>query len=129
LYLRSRYAAARALEKRVGEQGDELLAARHTLQELADTDPLTRLASRRRFDESLARGWRRAQRHREPLGLLLIDLDHFKGLNASDGHQQGDLVLVEVACALAACIARPGDLLARYGGDEFAVLLPGNCSG
>jgi diguanylate cyclase (GGDEF)-like protein len=126
LCLRHRYSATRDTERLVTQRTAELAAARDALQRLADTDALTRIANRRRFDEVLARDWRRAQRNREPIGLLLIDVDQFKELNDFSGHPHGDTVLMEIARALASCAERPGDLLARYGGEEFALLLPGS---
>ena len=90
---------------------------------LAHTDPLTGLANRRVFEDALAREVARSGRAGEPVSLVLFDIDHFKAVNDSLGHQQGDHVLRTVAQALAvAC--RDSDLLARYGGEEFAVLLP-----
>lgn len=91
--------------------------------ELAATDGLTGIANRRTFEDMLARSFSRAARAGVPLGLVMVDLDHFKALNDDHGHQVGDATLQRVARALAvAC--RPGDVVARYGGEEFAVLLP-----
>jgi diguanylate cyclase (GGDEF)-like protein len=129
LCLRHRHSATRDTERLVTQHTAELAAARDALQRLADTDALTRIANRRRFDEVLARDWRRAQRNREPDGLLLIDVDQFKELNDFSGHPYGDMVLMEIARALAGCAERPGDLVARYGGEEFVLLLPGSGSG
>lgn len=87
------------------------------------TDPLTRLANRRRFDEALTAEVERATRLGQPLGLVLLDLDDFKAVNDEHGHQQGDIVLREVARAVRrAC--RDIDIAARYGGEELAVILP-----
>jgi diguanylate cyclase (GGDEF)-like protein len=95
-------------------------------ERLATRDSLTGLANRRLFDESLQREVARARRLAAPLSLLVLDVDHFKQVNDSYGHQTGDAVLREVADALVAN-TKNYDVAARYGGDEFVVLLPG-CS-
>ena len=97
--------------------------ARERLAAQAASDPLTGLANHRTFFERLHAEAERARRHGHPLSLLVIDLDHFKDVNDTHGHQIGDRVLVEVAERLAA-LARAEDTLARVGGEEFAWLLP-----
>lgn len=99
-------------------------AAEADLAFLSITDGLTGLANRRRFDEVLAREWRRTQRTGASLALLFIDVDRFKALNDRHGHARGDEVLRVLARVIDACLRRPGDLAARYGGEEFAVILP-----
>ena len=94
------------------------------LQQLLSTDSLTGIANRRRLDSALEREWRRCQRAKLPLSLLMIDVDHFKPYNDEFGHQQGDDCLRQVARLLLEGAGRPGDLLARYGGEEFVCLLP-----
>ena len=94
------------------------------VERLATRDSLTGLANRRLFDESLQREAARSQRLGTPLSLLVLDVDHFKQVNDSYGHQTGDAVLREVAGALVAN-TKNFDVAARYGGDEFVVLLPG----
>ncbi len=94
------------------------------LRTLAVTDPLTRVANRRRFDERGALECQRAERDGQPLALLLVDVDHFKRFNDRYGHPAGDAILQQVAQALAGCAQRPADLAARIGGEEFALLLP-----
>ena len=91
---------------------------------MAATDGLTAIANRRTFESTLEREIARAQRHAEPVSLVMVDIDHFKALNDSHGHQAGDDVLRNVAAALA-CECREFDLAARYGGEEFAIVLPG----
>ena len=94
------------------------------LRNLLSTDSLTGIANRRRFDDALAREWRRCRRGGLPVSLLMIDVDHFKAYNDQFGHQQGDECLRRVAQLLGEGIRRPGDLVARYGGEEFLCMLP-----
>lgn len=91
---------------------------------LAVTDALTGLANRRRFDDVIAREWRRTKRTGASLALLMIDADRFKELNDKFGHGRGDEVLKTLAQVIDRSIRRPGDLGARYGGEEFVVVLP-----
>ena len=90
----------------------------------AQSDPLTGLSNRIRFDEELEQELRSARRTGQPLSLLLLDVDYFKRLNDSMGHPAGDEVLRTFATILRGRARRPRDLVARLGGDEFAVLLP-----
>jgi diguanylate cyclase (GGDEF)-like protein len=101
----------------------QLERSREQLAELARTDPLTGLANRRQLDETLERECRRANRSQEPLSLLLLDLDHFKTFNDQYGHQAGDECLRAVSDVVKTFGRRPGDVAARYGGEELAVLL------
>ncbi|MBH5388792.1 diguanylate cyclase [Bradyrhizobium diversitatis] len=94
------------------------------LETLAIEDSLTGLANRRRFDERLKEEWARAYRDRSSLGLLMIDVDHFKAYNDEYGHPAGDACLRLIAKIIAAEAQRASDLAARYGGEEFAMLLP-----
>ncbi|NDY43219.1 diguanylate cyclase [Dissulfurirhabdus thermomarina] len=94
------------------------------LERLSTLDGLTGIANRRRFDEALAREWRRAARDGHELGLVLLDIDHFKAYNDTYGHLEGDDCLKQVAAAVEKAMRRPGDLAARYGGEEFAAILP-----
>ncbi len=96
---------------------------RQRLAELASSDPLTGLVNHRVFHERLQEEAARAQRHDRPLALAVFDLDHFKRVNDTHGHQTGDWVLREVAGRLSAHV-RSGDVLARVGGEEFAWLMP-----
>ncbi len=94
------------------------------LQRLAAmTDGLTGLRTRRFFEETIAVECERAHRQNQPLGLLLLDVDHFKLVNDTYGHPGGDHVLCEVSRRLAE-LSRTGDVVARYGGEEFAMILP-----
>ncbi|WP_162455909.1 CHASE2 domain-containing protein [Pseudoxanthomonas kalamensis] len=100
-----------------------LHALRHTYHR-AQSDALTGLANRIRFNEALEQELRVARRSKQPLSLLLLDIDYFKQLNDSRGHAMGDRVLHALAATLQNRARRPRDLIARLGGDEFAVLLP-----
>ncbi len=112
------------VEKLVEERTRELRDANQRLASLSVTDPLTGLANRRALDDYLAQEWQRASRDRSPLAVLLLDVDHFKKLNDTWGHQIGDQCLRELAKIMTAHFKRPADLVARYGGEEFAVVLP-----
>lgn|GEM_PF-843429 len=94
------------------------------LSVLSQTDALTGLANRRAFDQRLAEEVSRAARHRVPLALLVVDIDHFKPYNDHYGHPAGDACLRQVAAVLRESAGRPTDLVARLGGEEFALLLP-----
>jgi len=96
---------------------------REELTRLATTDPLTGISNRRRFFERLELEWSRARRHSRPLSILMFDLDHFKRINDTHGHAVGDSVLIGL-CGQAGEILRSEDVLARLGGEEFAVILP-----
>jgi diguanylate cyclase (GGDEF)-like protein len=99
--------------------------AEEQLEELATTDALTGLKNRRKFDAEIDLEWRRATRNGTPVALLMIDADHFKSYNDTYGHQAGDQVLVGIAICISDTVRRAGDCAARFGGEEFAVLLPG----
>ena len=103
---------------------EKLQQAYRTVETLALTDALTGLANRRRFDQALAAEWRRALRDRQPLSLLMIDVDLFKLYNDTYGHLKGDSCLKQIAEAALDVTKRPGDLVARFGGEEFAIILP-----
>ncbi len=111
-----------ATDRKAGEA--ELLAAFEQMEAMAQTDGLTGLANRRRFDDMLNREWRRAAREGTSLALVLVDADRFKLFNDHYGHAAGDECLRQVALAVGGGARRPGDLAARYGGEEFALLLP-----
>jgi diguanylate cyclase (GGDEF)-like protein len=112
------------LRRLVAEQTADLLRTNEELSLLSSTDPLTKLANRRIFDETLDRECARVQRMNSTTSLLIIDVDHFKALNDSEGHQKGDECLVAVGAELARLCRRNMDLAARCGGEEFAMILP-----
>ncbi|HEV2722683.1 MAG TPA: two-component regulator propeller domain-containing protein, partial [Thermoanaerobaculia bacterium] len=103
----------------------QLAVANERLRALSYIDGLTGVANRRRFDEALEEACRSARQSGAPLSLALIDLDHFNQLNDTQGHQNGDDALRAVAALLAERAASRGGLVARFGGEEFAWLLPG----
>ncbi len=102
----------------------ELEVANEKLHRFSYMDGLTEIPNRRHFDEYLEREWVRAARTRQPLSLVIIDVDHFKPFNDNYGHEAGDRVLKQVAGALTGGLMRGGDLVARYGGEEFVAVLP-----
>jgi diguanylate cyclase (GGDEF)-like protein len=96
------------------------------LKDLARCDSLTGLANRKALDEYLSHIWAHAKREEQPVALALIDIDHFKAYNDNYGHQAGDLALNAVAKVLRKAARRPLDFVARFGGEEFVLLLPGS---
>jgi two-component system chemotaxis family response regulator WspR len=107
----------------------QLLAANLELQRLTHSDGLTGLSNRRYLDEYLSAEWRRAARERTSISLLMIDVDNFKLYNDTYGHVMGDEALKRIAQTIEHCTKRPGDLAARFGGEEFAVVLPDTSTG
>ena len=102
----------------------EMIRLNEQLTRLSTTDALTEVGNRRLFDQTLKTEWLRASRRGEPVGLLMIDIDHFKEYNDHYGHPAGDACLRQVARMVSASVRRGGELVARYGGEEFALLLP-----
>lgn len=103
------------------------MVLRHQAEELRRAnfvDALTGIANRRKFDETLAKEFHRAQRTQTPIALIIADIDHFKDYNDFYGHPQGDQCLTRVAQALQDTLRRAGDLVTRYGGEEFGIILP-----
>ena len=102
----------------------QVVRQRRMLERLANIDGLTELANRRRFDEMYSLEWQRARRSGRPLSLALLDIDAFKQFNDRYGHPAGDRALRSVARVAGAAMRRPGDLAARYGGEELLLLMP-----
>lgn len=115
---------SRTLEDKVAERTTQLEQLNQELLDLANRDGLTGVANRRRADAYLDEVWGRLRRERQPLSVIMLDVDHFKAFNDHYGHQSGDDCLAAVAGALRRQLMRPGDMVARYGGEEFMVILP-----
>jgi two-component system chemotaxis family response regulator WspR len=116
------FQALRVSQQKLQESNLELLR-------LTNTDGLTGIANRRYFDDYLEAEWRRARREQVELSMLLIDVDDFKRYNDTHGHVAGDEVLRRIAAAIQAACKRPADLAARFGGEEFAMILPKTTAG
>ena len=114
----------RLMREALAQSNAQLAEANARLQALASEDFLTGLPNRRRFDEALLQEKARARREGRPLSLLMVDVDHFKVFNDHYGHQAGDECLRRIAMLLGQSLQRPGDQVCRYGGEEFAVILP-----
>lgn len=103
---------------------DKIKALNQQLERLSYLDALTDLPNRRFFNDVCNREWHRAIREQKYLALIMIDIDYFKELNDSQGHQAGDAYMIAVAKTLNKALKRPYDLVARYGGDEFIAIMP-----
>jgi len=108
---------------RLEQDAREIYDSMLRLEETSRTDALTGIYNRGMLDDFLPRAWRQASRDGQSIGLLLVDIDHFKAYNDNLGHQAGDDCLAEVAAALDQSVKRPLDFVARYGGEEFVIVL------
>ena len=112
------------LEVMIEARTKELAEANRQLELLSNTDGLTNIGNRRIFDKTLIQEWNRGQRAETSLSLVMLDIDHFKQFNDLYGHLAGDACLQSLAYALAQSGRRSGELVARYSGEEFVILLP-----
>ena len=112
-----------AMQRSLVDVTQQLNAANKELQRLSTTDGLTGIANRRFFDELAPREWRRCARMKQPMSLVMIDVDYFKKYNDTYGHQAGDKCLKAVAAQVGRATPRASDLAARYGGEEFVLML------
>lgn len=117
------HAKIRAME-RIIQMRDQLRTLNEELATLSQRDSLTKLYNRRTFDELATHQWSALNRSRQPVAILMLDIDCFKQYNDHYGHPTGDDCLTRVAAAIQSCVHRPADILARYGGEEFIALLP-----
>lgn len=112
------------MQSDLNELNSELHRHKEKLAHMSYVDGLTAIANRRRFNEYLEAEWKRALRNETPLSLILLDIDFFKQFNDHYGHSAGDRCLLLVAQTISTCAKRSSDLVSRYGGEEFAVVLP-----
>jgi diguanylate cyclase (GGDEF)-like protein len=113
------------MARKLAAREEDLRIANQHLDELASLDGLSGLANRRGFDRALEHAWQNATEHRQPIALMMIDIDHFKLYNDRYGHVAGDTCLRAVGETLSLVTLEEAVLVARYGGEEFALLLPG----
>lgn len=119
------------MQKEIEQKNNDLTLLNQKLEALneyllkqSNQDGLTQIANRRYFDTRLEEEWKRLQREKKPLSLILVDIDYFKKYNDYYGHLEGDECLKEIAKTLSNSVKRSMDLVARYGGEEFGIILP-----
>ena len=109
---------------RLRTRAADLVRSNEKLLEMSNTDPLTGVANRRFFDQALTKAWQAAEATSAAVALMMIDVDYFKVFNDTAGHLEGDRCLAAVARTIADQVRRDHDLAARFGGEEFVVLMP-----
>lgn len=124
LQLEQEISARHSAESQLEQISQQLQTTTQQLKHLSRLDPLTQLVHRPYFDEYLLREWQRLARERIHLSLIIGDIDRFRDYNDFYGFDQGDICLQTIAQTMAACIKRPADLVGRYSGEKFAILLP-----
>lgn len=124
LYVYAILRRAEFIEREVKQRTADLNEAKRQLELISQTDSLTKIPNRRCFDDTVQEQWQIAIRDQTRIGLMMIDIDHFKLYNDTYGHLAGDQCLREVAQALSQTLNRDSDLVARYGGEEFVIILP-----
>ncbi len=124
IQLEQEVVARQKAEYQLEQISQKLQTTTEQLTHLSRLDPLTQLANRLYFDEYLLREWQRLARERIYLSLIIADVDGFQGYNEVYGYDQGDICLQNIAQTMGNCIKRPADLVGRYSGEKFAILLP-----
>ena len=123
LRLRKEIKKRNAREKELRRTAKKLKAANKKLEEMASQDGLTGLSNRRLFDKTIRKEWKKAQENESNLGVIMLDIDHFKEYNDYYGHQTGDDCLKDLAAVMKELTPGPENLAARYGGEEFVIVL------
>jgi len=111
-------------EKQLQENNEQIKILNNKLELLSRTDSLTGLYNRRYFDEMIHQEWNRGLRSQQPLSCILFDIDYFKDYNDCYGHQAGDKCLIDISLVMKDTFKRAGDVVGRYGGEEFIVIMP-----
>ena len=112
-----------ALNAELEDKTNQLGEATETLHRLAGIDMVTRLPNHSQFQDFLRSEWRRALREASSISVILVDIDHFRDYNDRLGHKAGDECLAKIADSLKAVVGRPGDLVSRFGGEEYGIVL------
>ena len=116
-------ARLQALSSELDEKTTQLGEATETLHRLAGIDNVTKLPNHSQFQDFLRNEWRRALREASSISVIIVDIDHFRDYNERLGHQAGDECLAKIADVLKVVVGRPGDLVSRFGGEEYGIVL------